>query len=275
MPSERVQWRIDRFLDQADEALEANAWQKTVEICRAVLKLDGENADAASFLEAAEEAIEAGTASTPPRASEEITPSTTIDQLPTSFTNGRFVVKSLIGEGGKKRVYLTHGTTLDRDVAFGLIKSEGLDADARQRITREAQAMGRLGDHPNIMPIHDLGDEIGQPYLVQPLMNGGDVGALIEAADDGRLPPEDALRLAAEICSGLEFAHSKGIIHRDLKLGNVWLTSGGNARIGDFGLALSIDRSRLTQEKMMVGTVSYMPPEQATGGEVTEQADLY
>ena len=189
------------------------------------------------------------------------------------------MVKGLLGEGGKKRVYLAHDTTLDRDVAFGLIKAEGLDVAARQRITREAQAMARLGDHPNLMPIFDLGEENGQPYMVQPLMSGGDIEALIDGAEDGRLPLEDALRIASEILSGLEFAHGKGIIHRDLKPGNVWLTDpstgSGQAtvRIGDFGLALSLDRSRLTQEKMMVGTVSYMPPEQATGGEVTAKSD--
>ena len=73
----------------------------------------------------------------------------------------------------------------------------------------------------------------------------------------------------------MEFAHSRGIVHRDLKPGNVWLTGDGTAKIGDFGLAVAIDRSRLTTEGMMVGTVSYMPPEQAMGGEVTPRADLY
>jgi serine/threonine-protein kinase len=106
-------------------------------------------------------------------------------------------------------------------------------------------------------------------------MVGGDVEALIEDAEDGRLSLEVALRIASEICSGLEVAHAKGIIHRDLKPGNVWLTNDGTVRIGDFGLALSLDPSWLTQEKVMVGTVAYMPPEQATGGEVTAQADLY
>ena len=273
MPTERVQRRIDRLLDQADEALEANDWQKTVEIYRAVLKLDSENGDAASYLEASLEAL----GSAPTTASEPVEAAMPrqAEEVPVSFANGRYEVKSLLGEGGKKKVYLVHDMTLDRDVAFGLIKSEGLDAEARQRITRESQAMGRLGDHPNIMPIHDLGDENGQPYMVQPLMDGGDVGALIEGAEDGRLPLEEALRLASEICRGLEFAHSQGIIHRDLKPGNIWLTSDGTARIGDFGLAISLDRSRLTQEKMIVGTVSYMPPEQATGGEIRAQADLY
>jgi len=135
--------------------------------------------------------------------------------------------------------------------------------------------MARLGDHPNIMPIFDLGDEAGIPYIVQPLMRGGDVEALITNAEDGRLELEVALRIATEICRGLDFAHGLGIIHRDLKPGNIWLTDDGTARIGDFGLAIATDRSRLTQEKMMVGTVSYMPPEQATGGEITPKADLY
>ena len=196
-------------------------------------------------------------------------------ETPTSFANGRYVVKRLLSEGGKKRGYLAHDTILDRDVAFGLIKDEGLDANSRQRITREGQAMARLGDHPNLMPIFDLGEENGQPYMVQPLMVGGDVEALIESAEEGRLLLENALRIASEICSGLEFAHGKGIIHRDLKPGNVWLTDDGTVRIGDFGLAMSLDRSRLTQEEVMGGTIAYMPPEQATGGEVTAQADLY
>jgi len=200
---------------------------------------------------------------------------TTGEDAPTSFANGRYTVKVLLGEGGKKKVYLAHDNTLDRDVAFGLIKAEGLDAASRKRVTREAQAMGRLGDHPNIMPIFDLGEENGQPFMVQPLMSDGDVEALIEDAENGRLSLEVALRIATDTCRGLEFAHTKGIIHRDLKPGNVWLTEGGTVRIGDFGLATSLDRSRLTQEKMMIGTVSYMPPEQATGGEITPKADLY
>ena len=110
--------------------------------------------------------------------------------------------------------------------------------------------------------------------MVQPLMGGGDVGGLIEDAE-GPLPLERALQIATQTAQGLSFAHGKGIVHRDLKPGNVWLDEDGAAKIGDFGLAVATDRSRLTVEKVMVGTVSYMPPEQATGGEVTPQADLY
>jgi hypothetical protein len=212
-----------------------------------------------------------------------------IADQPTSFANGRYQIEKFLGEGGKKRVYLAHDTLLDRDVAFALIKSEGLDEASRTRIQREAQAMGRLGSHPHIVTVFDLGQEGGRggfqtrPYLVAELMPGGDVAAAIEAAPDHRLPLDQAVNIAQQVCRDLEYAHSRGIIHRDLKPGNVWLTapstsSGqalGTAKVGDFGLAVALDRSRLTAEGMMVGTVAYMPPEQALGSEVTPRADLY
>ena len=142
-------------------------------------------------------------------------------------------------------------------------------------MTREAKAMARLGDHPNILQIHDLGEDDGQPYMILALMPGGDVGGLIEEAPDHRVDLALAVDIARQVCHGLEFAHSRGVVHRDLKPGNVWLAADGKAKIGDFGLAMTMDRSRLTQEGMMVGTVSYMPPEQAMGGEVSARADLY
>ena len=194
---------------------------------------------------------------------------------PTSFANGRYQVKKFLGEGGKKKVYLAHDKVLDRDVAFALIKTERLDDVTRLRVSREAQVMGRLGDHPNIMTIHDMGDYEGQPYIVIPVMPGGDVEGLIEKAPEHRLPIEQAVGIAKAICRGLEFAHSKGIIHRDIKPSNVWLSADGTTKIGDFGLAVAVDLSRLTQAGMMVGTVTYMPPEQAMGGKVTNKADLY
>ncbi|HEY41971.1 MAG TPA: protein kinase [Dehalococcoidia bacterium] len=205
----------------------------------------------------------------------EPTPEALPSPEPTSFAGGRYHVKKLLGEGGKKKVYLAHDNTLDRDVAFALIKTEKLDEEARTRITREAQAMGRLGDHPNIVTVYDFGDHEGQPYIVLPLMSGGDVEGLIEKASEHRLPLEQAIGITKSVCQGLEFAHAKGIIHRDLKPGNVWLSTDGTAKIGDFGLAVAVDLSRLTQEGMMVGTVSYMPPEQAMGGKITPKADLY
>lgn len=140
--------------------------------------------------------------------------------IPASFANGRYQIKDLLGEGGRKRVYQAHDTVLDRDVALAVIKVEGLDPTSRVRITREAQALARLGDHPHVLSIHDLGDQGGQPYMVLPLMPGGDVESLIAAAEDHRLPLEHAIEVATQICRGLEFAHSKGIVHRDLKPGS-------------------------------------------------------
>jgi serine/threonine protein kinase len=95
-------------------------------------------------------------------------------------------VKKLLGEGGRKRVHLVHDTVPDRDVAFAQIKTEKLDEDARTRIKREAQAMGRLGDHANIVTVHDFGEDQGGPYMVLPLLSGGDVEDLIEKAPDHR-----------------------------------------------------------------------------------------
>jgi len=145
-------------------------------------------------------------------------------------------VKKFLGEGGKKLVYLAHDTVQDRDVAFAMIKTDGVDEAARARITREARAMGRLGDHPHIMPIHDLGQHEGQPFMVLPVMPGGDVEGLIAEAPNQRIPLERAVEIAKQVCRGLEFAHTKGIVHRDLKPGNVWLTADGTAKIGDFSM---------------------------------------
>lgn len=195
--------------------------------------------------------------------------------IPEEFANGRYRSTKFLGEGGKKKVYLAYDSLLDREVAFALIKTEGLDDQGRARITREAQAMGRLGSHGSIVTVFDLGEHNGQPFMVTELMAGGDVEGMVEDAENHRIPIDKVLRIGMQICNGLQFAHERGIIHRDLKPGNVWLTGDGDAKIGDFGLAVATDKSRLTQMGMMVGTVAYMPPEQAMGGEVTPKADLY
>ena len=145
-------------------------------------------------------------------------------------------------------------------MAFALIKTEGLDEVSRTRMQREAQVMGRLGSHPHIVTVFGLGEESTtessqcQPYMVTELMGGGDVEGLVGDAADHRIPLELATSIAVEVCRGPEFAHSRGVVHRDLKPGNVWLTTDGTAKIEDFGLAVSLDQSRLTQEGMMVGT---------------------
>ncbi len=195
--------------------------------------------------------------------------------LPPSFASGRYQVQRFLGEGGKKRVYLARDSRLETDVAIALIKTEGLDAEGITRVRREAQAMGRLRDDPHIVGVLDIGDENGQLYLIQEYMAGGSLEYLLGKQENHRLDIDQAMRVAGEICGALAHAHDRGIVHRDLKPANIWLTKDGAAKLGDFGLAVALDRSRLTREGMMVGTASYMPPEQALGGDVAPRSDLY
>jgi hypothetical protein len=139
MPSERVQRRIDSLLDKAEQASDDYNWDLVLDLTARVLEADPDNADAQTFRAMAEASLRQSGSTPPPVPSD--TPSATVEDAPTSLASGRYEVKSLLGEGGKKKVYLAHDTTLDRDVAFGLIKAEGLDADSRQRITREALAI--------------------------------------------------------------------------------------------------------------------------------------
>jgi class 3 adenylate cyclase len=195
---------------------------------------------------------------------------------PRSFAKGRYTIERMIGEGARKRVHLARDTRLERDVALMLIKAEGLDEAGRVRVSREAQAMARLGDHPNIGTVHDIGDEDGQLYIIAEYMAGGDLEHHLQRSGEARqLPIQEAVRVASELCSALEHAHGKGVVHRDVKPGNIWLGSDGSVKLGDFGLAVSVDRTRLTHEGMMVGTAAYMSPEQAMGRAPDARSDLY
>jgi len=197
------------------------------------------------------------------------------ETAPSTVAKGRYQIQRFLGEGAKKRVYLARDTLLDRDVAIAFLKTDGIDDSGLQRVRREAQAMGRLGDHPHIVTVHDVGEEGRQIYIVTRYMSGGDVEARIRQAPERRLSGEDALRIADEVAQALDHAHGQNIVHRDLKPGNVWLTDDGTVMLGDFGLAVSSDQTRLTQEGMIVGTAAYLPPEHAVGGEVTPRSDLY
>ena len=135
--------------------------------------------------------------------------------------------------------------------------------------------MGRLSGHPHIVTIYDVGEEDGQPYIVSEFMAGGDVEALIVEADDHQLGLERAIAIADQVAQALEHTHADGIVHRDLKPGNIWLAEDGTAKLGDFGLAFAASETRMTTEGTMLGTVAYMPPEQALGKQATPQSDLY
>ena len=168
MPTERTQRRIDAFLDEADIAASNGDWAAVAEKARAVLAMDPDNEDAPPLLRAAEVN---GAAGAPLQAAGRLTTEAPVSAtpavaLPTSFVAGRYHVRRFLGEGGKKKVFLAHDQSLDRNVAFALIKTDGLDETGRERIVREAQAMGRLGAHPHIVTIFEIGDEAGTPYVV-------------------------------------------------------------------------------------------------------------
>jgi class 3 adenylate cyclase/tetratricopeptide (TPR) repeat protein/DNA polymerase III delta prime subunit len=198
-----------------------------------------------------------------------------IEGAPVRVGGGRYAVQRYLGEGGRKRVYVARDTMLDRDVALAIVKTTGLDEMGRLRVHREAQAMARLGDHPHIVTVHDIGEERGEPYIVSQYMAGGALETLLEEAPGRRLDLSTALEVADGVCQALEHAHRHGIVHRDLKPANVFLTEEGTAKLGDFGLAFSLERSRVTQAGVIVGTVSYMAPEQALGHQPGPAADLY
>ncbi len=244
MASERIQRRIDILLDEADEAVAKSDWDVVRDRAQNVLRLDPGTQDALSYLAAAQRDTEQPIQASPGS----LSVSAPVRDQPTSFANSRYQVKRFLGEGGKKKVYLANDTLLDRDVAFALIKTEGLDETSRTRITREAQAMGRLGSHPHIVTVFDLGEQEGQPFMVTELMGGGDVEGVVEDAPQHRLPLEQAINITRETCRGLEFAHSRGIVHRDLKPGNVWLT-------GDREKAMS-----LLDESLAISTELGMRP---------------
>jgi serine/threonine protein kinase len=214
--------------DNSDKAKFCKKCGKTLQTEITCSRCKHQNASDSEFCEQCGQPL-VEQASTPPKPSSS-------PAIPTSFAGGRYQVKKFLGEGGKKKVYLAHDNTLDRDVAFALIKTEKLDETGKTRITREVKAMGKLGDHPNIVKVYDFGDHEGQPYMVLPLLPGGDVEGLIKKATDHRLPLDKAIEIAVSVCKGLEFAHAKGIVHRDIKPGNVWLSADGTAKIGDFGI---------------------------------------
>src|SRR3954447_2093539 len=133
--------------------------------------------------------------------------------------------------------------------------------------------MSRPGDHPHVVPVLDAGEDDGNPFIVSRYMPGGDVQGLLAAAG-GRLEVPRAVEIAADVTRALEHAHSRGIVHRDLKPANVWIDDDGRARLGDFGLATTEARSRVSGGTL-VGTVAYLPPEQALGEATGPKSDLY
>jgi tetratricopeptide (TPR) repeat protein len=197
-----------------------------------------------------------------------------------TVAGGRYRLERLLGEGAHKQVYLALDTTLDRDVAVALIRAAGLTPDRAERVRREAQAMGRLGSHPNIVTVYDAGEEGSRPYIVEEYVSGGTVADLLAETPEHALPIDQAVAIATDLCAALAYAHGHGMVHRDLKPANVWLDPSGAAKLGDFGLVASLRHSgttlaRLTEEGGLIGTLAYIAPEQALGRIADPRADLY
>src|SRR3954471_11939036 len=186
---------------------------------------------------------------------------------------GRYRVRRVLGQGGRKRVYLSDDTATGTEVAVALFDTADVGAGIQARGRREADAMRKLGDHPQVVTVLDTGEQDGNPFIVSRYMPGGDVEGLLAAAG-GRLEVNRAVEIVSDVTRALEHAHSRGIVHRDLKPANVWIDDDGRARLGDFGLATTEARSRVSGGTL-VGTVAYLPPEQALGEASSPSSDLY
>ena len=187
---------------------------------------------------------------------------------------GRYKIIRQIGRGGMADVYLARDLILDgEEVAVKVLRTNyQTDPIAVARFQREAKAMADL-DHPNIVRITDIGEEDGQQYLAMEYVAGLDLKRYIK--ENAPLSNEEAVRLMGQILLAMRLAHTQGIIHRDLKPQNVLLTSDGNAKVSDFGIAVAFAETSLTQTNSMLGSVHYLSPEQARGSKATVQSDIY
>lgn len=190
----------------------------------------------------------------------------------TGQTLNQYEVGEKLGEGGMGVVYKAWDTRLRRHVALKFLREDLFSSgDARARFLREAQAAGAL-DHPNICHVHDIEDVEGQSFMVMAFCDGAPLSRVIPA---GPMEPAQAVSIAMQVGDGLRAAHVKGIVHRDVKSANILVTADGGAKITDFGLALLTDRSRITRAGTLMGTLSYMAPEQALGKPVDRRADIW
>ncbi len=189
----------------------------------------------------------------------------------TASTIGKYELVEEIGSGGYGKVYKGFDPLIKRFVAIKTCASA--DREVRERFLREAEISGKL-DHPNIVRIYDSGFEDGTPYLVQEHLDGEDLDAKLGRGD--YLPFPEKLLYLIQIARGLQYAHSRGVIHRDVKPANVRVLDDGTAKIVDFGIAkLSEATSNLTSAGMTVGTAAYIAPEQIRGEEADRGTDVF
>lgn len=201
----------------------------------------------------------------------------TIQQPPTSISRGttlagKYRIIEPIGKGGMGVVYKAEDTKLRRTVALKFLPPELAESpEAGERFIREAQAAAALS-HPHICTIHEISEEEDQSFIVMEYIEGE---SLRQKINNGPLDPAEALDIGIQVAEGLEEAHKKGIVHRDIKPGNIMLTEKGAAKVMDFGLAKVFGGSLITREATTMGTVAYMSPEQAKGEVVDHRTDIW
>jgi beta-lactam-binding protein with PASTA domain/predicted Ser/Thr protein kinase len=193
---------------------------------------------------------------------------------------GRYQVGELLGYGGMAEVHRGRDLRLGRDVAIKMLRTDlARDATFQERFRREAQNSAAL-NHPAIVAVYDTGEEISAtgeklPFIVMEFVNGRTLKEVL--AQEQRLQPRRALEIIADICAALEFSHRHGIIHRDIKPGNVMITQNGQVKVMDFGIAraLASGATTMTQTSAVIGTAQYLSPEQARGEAVDARSDVY
>ncbi|MET9885343.1 protein kinase [Streptomyces sp. NPDC006430] len=205
-----------------------------------------------------------------------------------SLAGGRYQLRDLLGAGGMASVYLAYDTALDRQVAIKTLHSDlGREQSFRERFRREAQAVAKLS-HTNIVSVFDTGegevtgsgaDGAVMPYIVMEYVEGQPLGSVLEAdiRQYGAMPADKALKVTADVLAALETSHEMGLVHRDIKPGNVMMTKRGVVKVMDFGIARAMQSgvTSMTQTGMVVGTPQYLSPEQALGRGVDARSDLY
>ena len=187
--------------------------------------------------------------------------------------NGRYKIQTLIGTGGMAAVYLAKDLILDRLVAIKVLRLDfRQNNDAMRRFRREALSATQL-THPNIVGVYDVGQSQEMNYIVMEYVEGTDLKDYIRQR--GALHPIEAVRIMMQIVSAIAAAHQNRIIHRDIKPQNILIDREGNVKITDFGIAVALSDTSLTQTNTLLGSVHYLSPEQARGGMATIQTDIY